>query len=132
MNTIREFDTWNEMKKKIELNQKNIKRFPKEAEVWISNLGKNVGYEQNGIGESFHRPVLIIKKFNNLMFWVVPLSTKQKVISFYFNYTEPSNQKVSAILTQMKLISIKRLKRKMYTLSDQLFRDIKDKLRSFI
>jgi mRNA-degrading endonuclease toxin of MazEF toxin-antitoxin module len=95
-------------------------------------LGKNIGFEQNGSGEGFSRPVLIIKKFNNHMFWAVSLSTKQKKFDFYFNYTDPNDQKVSAILAQMKLVSVKRLKRKLYEVPATLFEQIQEKLKSFL
>jgi hypothetical protein len=38
----------------------------------MSSFGKNIGYEQNGSGANFSRPILIIRKFNNHMYWVVP------------------------------------------------------------
>jgi hypothetical protein len=66
------------------------------------------------------------------MFWCVPLSTKQKRFDFYFNYTDPHNQKVSAILAQMKLISVKRLNRKLYEISKDSLEEIKLKLKSFL
>ncbi len=129
---MKDFDSWNELKKKIE-DEKNIPdRFPKEGEVWMSSLGKNIGYEQNGSGDNFSRPILIIKKFNNHMFWVIPLSTKQKDFDFYFNFTDPNDQKVSAILAQMKLTSVKRLKRKLYDIPNKLFDEMKQKLKSFL
>lgn len=123
------FDEWNNLKKKIEEDELDPNKFPKEGEVWMSSLGRNIGYEQNGSSEGFSRPVLIVKKFNNHMFWVVPLSTKQKKFDFYFNYTDPNNQNVSAILAQLKLLSIKRLKRNMYSLDDTTLKDIKAKLK---
>ncbi len=128
----KDFDKWNEIKKKIDNSDDVPDNFPKEGEVWISNIGINVGFEQNGIGNNFSRPVLIVKKFNNQMFWVVPLSTKQKAFDFYFNYTDPNNQKVSAILAQMKLVSVKRLERDIYILPNELFKEIKEKLKAFL
>ncbi|MCX6736574.1 MAG: type II toxin-antitoxin system PemK/MazF family toxin [Candidatus Parcubacteria bacterium] len=127
-----DFDSWNELKKKIELKGNCPDKFPKEGEVWISNIGRNIGFEQNGSGNDFSRPILIIKKFNNHMFWGVPLSTKQKDFDFYYNYTDINNQKVSAILAQMKLVSIKRLKRKLYDISNKLLSEIKQRLKSFL
>jgi len=129
---MKDFDEWNQLKKKIEAEKNSPDKFPKEGEVWMSNLGKNIGYEQNGSGDNFSRPVLITKKFNNHMFWVIPLSTKQKDFDFYFNYTDPNNQKVSAILAQMKLLSVKRLKRKLYDIPNELFDEMKQKLKSFL
>jgi mRNA interferase MazF len=129
---MKDFDSWNELKKKINVEKNEPDRFPKEGEVWMSSLGKNIGYEQNGSGDNFSRPILIIKKFNNHMFWVIPLSTKQKGFDFYFNYTDPNNQKVSAILAQMKLLSVKRLKRKLYDIPNKLFDEMKQKIKSFL
>ena len=120
------------MKKKIEAEKNEPDKFPKEGEVWMSSLGRNIGFEQNGSGANFSRPVLIVKKFNNHMFWCVSLSTKQKDFDFYFNYTDQNNQKVSAILAQMKLVSVKRLKRKLYELSRDKLQEIKLKLKSFL
>lgn len=129
---MKDFDSWNELKKKIDVEKNEPDRFPKEGEVWMSSLGKNIGYEQNGSGDNFSRPILIVKKFNNHMFWVIPLSTKQKEFDFYFNYTDPNDQKVSAILAQMKLLSVKRLKRKLYDIPKELFDEMKQKLKSFL
>ena len=129
---MKDFDLWNELKKKIESEKNDPDKFPKEGEVWMSNIGRNIGFEQNGSGDNFSRPMLIAKKFNNHMFWAVPLSTKQKDFDFYFNYTDPNNQKVSAILAQMKLVSVKRLGRKLYDVPNELFDEIKQKLKSFL
>lgn len=130
--SMQNFDEWNALKKKIEAEENDPHKFPKEGEVWMSNVGKNIGFEQNGGGSNFSRPILVIKKFNNHMFWVVPLSTKQKAFDFYFNYTDPHNQKVSAILAQMKLSSIKRLRRKIYDIPEEVFGHVKRKLQSFL
>ena len=126
------FDSWNELKKKIETEKNEPNKFPKEGEVWMSSLGKNIGFEQDGGGDNFARPVLVIKKFNNHMFWVIPLSTKQKNFDFYFNYSDSNDQKVSAILAQMKLMSVKRFKRKLYDIPNKLFDEMKQRLKSFL
>lgn len=129
---MKDFDSWNELKKKIEAEKNEPDKFPKEGEVWMSSLGRNIGFEQNGSGNNFSRPILIVKKFNNHMFWCVSLSTKQKDFDFYFNYTDHNKQKVSAILAQMKLVSVKRLKRKLYELDSEKLQEIKVKLKSFL
>jgi mRNA interferase MazF len=128
----KDYDVWNGLKKKIQSGTDAPGYFPQEGEVWVSSFGKNIGREQNGSGDSFSRPVLVVKKFNNHMFWCVPLSTKQKALDFYFNFTDPYGQKVSAILAQLKLISVKRLKRKLYELVPDTLAKIKEGLRNFI
>ena len=129
---MKDFDSWNILKKSIEDEDSVIDKFPKEGEVWMSALGRNIGFEQNGGGDSFSRPVLMIKKFNNHMFWIVPLSTKQKKFDFYYNYTDPNGLKVSAILAQMKLLSVKRLKRKLYDIDKEILVGVKEKIKSFL
>lgn len=128
----REYDTWNELKKKIQSDVSSRDYFPKEGEVWMSSIGKNIGFEQNGSGSNFSRPVLVVKKFNNHMFWCASLSTKQKKFDFYYNFTDPNEQKVSIILAQLKLVSVKRLKRKLYEIEPDTFRGIRAKLRGFL
>lgn len=126
-----EYDAWNELKKKIQASPVPD-YFPQEGEVWVSSLGKNIGFEQNGVGSSFSRPVIVVKKFNNHMFWSAALSTKQKKFDFYYNFTDVNNEKVSVILAQLKLVSVKRLQRKLYTISELNFIEIKEKLREFL
>jgi mRNA interferase MazF len=128
----KEYDIWNELKKKIQFDSEIPTYFPQEGEIWMSSLGKNIGHEQNGSGDNFSRPVLVIKKFNNHMFWCIPLSTKQKPFDFYFNFTDPNNEKVSVILAQLKLISVKRLKRNLYKIDSSIFEKMREKLRDFI
>ena len=124
-----DFDSWNKLKKEISDRDVPFIRFPQKGEVWMSILGKNIGFEQNGSGVNFSRPVLIIKKFNNHMFWAIPLSTKQKDLDFYFNFTDPTGQSVSAILAQLKLMSIQRLGRKLYDMDPEKMARLKTKLR---
>jgi mRNA interferase MazF len=126
------FDYWNDLKKEIDKTEIVPEKFPKEREVWMSSLGQNIGYEQNGSGNNFIRPVLVIKKFNNQMFWIVPLTTKQKEFDFYFNYADPNNQEVSAILAQIRLVSVKRFNRKMYEISNEIYIKIKENIKSFL
>ena len=129
---MNDFNSWNELKQKIDEIAIVPSAFPKESEVWMVTLGKNIGFEQNGSGEKFSRPVIVVRKFNNHMFWVVPLSTKQKSFDFYYNYTDPNKLKVSAILAQLKLISIKRFKRKLYEFDSVSFDSLKAKLKAFL
>ena len=130
--SLDQFDSWNIIKKKIDQENISVTKYPKEGEVWMSSVGKNIGYEQNGSGDNFSRPVVIVKKFNNHMFWVVPLSTKQKNFDFYYNYTDINNENVSAILAQLKLMSIKRLKRKLYDMTEEQLKEVKEKLKLFL
>lgn len=126
------YNEWNELKKKIQFSVNVPDSFPQEGEVWMSSLGKNIGFEQNGIGDHFSRPLLVVKKFNNHMFWCNALSTKQKKFDFYFNFIDPHEQRVSIILAQLKLVSVKRLQRKLYDIQPGILKEIRGKLSEFL
>ena len=44
---MKDFDNWNELKKKINIKETKPEFFPQVGEVWICILGKNIGREQN-------------------------------------------------------------------------------------
>ena len=71
-----DFDKWNELKKIIE-KKENFLKF-RERDIWFIHLGKNIGSEQNGKGNEFLRPVLVLKKFSKRYFLGVPLSSQKK------------------------------------------------------
>lgn len=126
-----DFDRWNKRKKKIEQLSDSPSMFIKEGEVWMASLGKNIGHEQNGEDLGFTRPILIIKKFNRHMFWAIPLSTKQKSFDFYFNF-QFNGRPASAILAQLRLMSVKRLRRKIYDMPSDLLERIRAVLSTLI
>ena len=101
---MKEFDKWNEVKKKTDKN-KNVPMI-KEGEICWCKIGINIGNETLGKGEQFNRPILIIKKFSSDTFWGVPLTSKIKKGSWY-HYLK--NQDRTLILNQMRLFDRKRL-----------------------
>ena len=127
-----DFNKWNDIKKNIDAREINPVLFPQLGEVWMCALGKNIGREQNGGGQNFSRPMLVIKKFNNEIFWVIPLSTKQKEIDFYYNFKDKNNQNVSVIISQIRLMHIKRFERKLYDMNIFDVKEIKKRLREYL
>lgn len=127
-----DFDRWNHIKKNIDALKINPVLFPQLGEIWMCALGKNIGREQNGGGESFSRPMLVIKKFNNEIFWTLPLSTKQKKIDFYYNFQDNNKQNVSIVISQIRLIHIKRFERKLYDIEISDVKEIKKRLREYL
>jgi len=127
-----DFDRWNDIKKWTEFEKEPPILFPREREVWMCSIGQNIGFEQHGMGQSFGRPVLVIKKFNNKMFWAAPLSSKQKAFDFYHNFTDPEGRRVAVILAQLRLISVKRFDRNMYTIPQRVLDGVRRKLTGFL
>ena len=52
---------WTKVKNKT--NEKEARAKYNEREIWFANLGENIGFEEDGKGNDFIRPVLIIKGF---------------------------------------------------------------------
>ncbi len=109
---MKDFDQWNEIKKEIN-ERANLILFH-EREIWWCSLGLNVGFEQDGKHDNFERPVLIIKKFNKEVALIVPLTTKYRDNRYY---EKLEGRDSSAVLSQLKLISAKRLIRKAGSVS---------------
>lgn len=118
----KDFQKWHTQKEGIDIN--GDRPFFHEREVWWCSVGLNVGFEQDGKGEHFSRPVLVFKKFNKEVFWALPLSTKIKVSKFY--YPVDLNDRVNrvAILSQIRLIDAKRLIHKVGVASEQNYTEI--------
>ena len=122
---MKEFDEWNEIKKSIE-DDEILVGF-KTRDIFNIKMGLNIGFEQNGKGENFVRPVLIYKKLTKDMFIGMPLTTTQRDGSFFFKF-EFINSKIStAILIQTKLFSSKRLLNKIGVISKDDFESLKKK-----
>lgn len=102
-----------------------------EREIWWASLGANIGFEQDGKHENFERPVLVLKKFNRFVLWIVPLTSTVKDDRHYFTI-EYEGKQYSVILSQLRLISSKRLLRKVRMVSEEEFTDIKERIKGFL
>lgn len=78
----KDFWGWNTKKQKIH-HEPKPRVFFHEREIWFCHLGVNVGYEQDGKGKAFGRPVIVFRKFNKEVFWGVPLTTRERAGKFY-------------------------------------------------
>ncbi len=131
----KEFDTWNEKKKKV--NNDHGRPFFHEGEIWFCYIGENIGFEQDGRGEDFLRPVLVFKKFNNNIFWGIPLSKSRNNINkknskFYYQFKFIEGIQSVAILSQIRLIDAKRLARKIGDISKNDFELVIKKLKELM
>lgn len=120
------FSNWHKKKENIDNRGKRV--YFHEREVWWCRIGVNVGYEQDGKGENFARPVIIFRKFNNEVCWIVPLSAKIKSGKFYLPIDLNDGMARVAILSQLRLIDAKRLYQKIGVLD----KDEMEKLRNMI
>ena len=123
---LKNFDNWNSEKKKLELSGHETLSFH-EREIWWSSIGINLGDEQDGKNELFERPVLVIKKFNRKLAWVMPMSSKDKQGIYYYKL-EHDGKIFSVILSQLRLVSVKRFRRLVRKISPDQFSEIRNKI----
>lgn len=120
---IKQFLAWIGLKEKIHNHEHNPPLF-KEGEIWWCYVGENVGSEVNGKGAQFTRPVLIFKKYDRFSFFAIPLTTKNKVGTWYFSFIH-NNKTQTAQLAQSRVVSYKRLKELIGKIDSVDFENIK-------
>ena len=121
----KDFDGWNIQKKIID-GSENKKTFH-EREVWFIKIGENVGFEQNGKGDEFLRPVVVYKKFSKNVFLGIPLTRTIKDGKFYSSF-DFKGQRSVAILSQIRLFDSKRLSYATGRISKGDYGKLKEKL----
>lgn len=112
------FDIWNREKKFLEF-YKNKLKIVKKWEIWMTKVWINIWSEISKDWE-FSRPVLVIK--SHLwwdLVWVIPFTSKysNRYSKFLLEFQDFEkywlSQKSYLILNQFKIISLKRLDRKL-------------------
>ena len=105
-NYVKRFDVWFRIKPHLD----DLTTYPKfqEGDVWWCHIGENVGHEECGKGNKFLRPIIVLKKFNNRIFFGIPTSSKLKDSPFYRPIIIKGSR-VSVLMTQMRLFDVKRL-----------------------
>ena len=115
----KDFKKWHNRKEYIHKNSPQV--FFHEREIWWCSLGLNIGFEQDGNGPEFQRPVIILRKFNNDVCWVLPITTKPKTGRYYFPIDLEDKIERRVILSQLRLIDGKRFLDKISTLPEEQF-----------
>jgi len=127
---IEYFAKWTKLKIKIHVSEKS-ERYFYEREIWWASLGANIGFEQDGKNEEYERPILVLKKFNKDILWALPLTSKKKEGKYYFK-TEYEGRDFFIILSQLRIISSKRLLRNIRTLPEKEFLEVKKRIKEFL
>ena len=124
------FPEWNTEKQSLEYSTRNIPRVH-EREIWWCSVGINIGDEQDGKHEKFERPILILKKFNASIVWAIPMTSKYKAGDYYQSISY-GGETSTLILSQMRLISTKRLRRFIGKVSTGQFTMIRSKIKALL
>jgi len=130
MQEDKKFDNWNEIKKKI--NKNNRKFYVRPREIWYINIWKNIWFESNWKWFNFKRPIIVLKKVW-AMFFVASMTTKWKENNFYYKLDKKYFNKDSFIsLSQVKIIDQKRFIEKIWKINTEDFLNIKNKLKELL
>ena len=112
----KDFQRWH--KKKEEVNDLSKSPFFHEREIWFCYLGANVGFEQDGRGDDFLRPLTKAGK-----------KIKQKAEKYYLQFIFIKGIKSVAILSQIRLIDARRLARHIGIMGDSDFQKLTKRLK---
>ncbi len=126
----KDFDGWNKKKKQIQRERGPV--FCHEREVWWCSLGLNIGFEQDGSGRSFHRPVLILKGMSAQTFFVAPLTTSPSTHPLRPSAGVIAGKQSRVVLSQMRVIDTKRLIEKFGHIDVATFEGIRKTIKDML
>lgn len=129
MENEKNFDSWNETKKKIHQVPEGL--YFRERDIWWVSIGINVGFEEDGKNTQCTRPVLVLKKFSKNVFVGIPLSTTQKTGKYYFKFSFSGGES-TALLSQIRLFDTRRLADKMGRLEDDVFQKLRREVKEIL
>lgn len=124
----KDFDSWNTEKKHA---QHEAARFYGTREVWWCRLGVNIGSEQDGSGERFLRPVVIVCAFGPHTCLVVPLTTSAQKHRLRIFVGVVGDREATALLSQIRVIDTRRLVEKIGFLDKKYFENIRKTIKNW-
>ncbi|MCR4274785.1 MAG: type II toxin-antitoxin system PemK/MazF family toxin [Candidatus Campbellbacteria bacterium] len=126
----KDFDTWNEVKKQT--NERTQVPFFHEREVWWCSFGVNIGTEQDGAKHTFRRPVVVLKRLSRYSCLVTPLTTSEKKHHFRMYVGELQNRSSHAILSQIRVVDIRRFAQKIGYLDENIFYQLRKTIKDIL
>lgn len=118
------FDQWFNLKKILHARN-TLPPVVANGDIWWVSFGENIGVEINGKSKVFTRPAVILKKLSYNFYFVIPLTTKNKIGSWYLNFYQKEKE-MWACLHQARGVDYHRLYSKLGKLNDNDFLKIKD------
>ena len=127
----KDFDSWNNRKKHID-NQSQYLPLYHEREIRWCRLGINIGFEEDGTGKEYSRPVLVLKGFSRQVCLIIPLTTSVKKNPYNVPIGNVDGKKAAAIVSQLRLIDTKRLDKHIITLDQEMFQIIRKTVKDLL
>ncbi|MEK7607458.1 MAG: type II toxin-antitoxin system PemK/MazF family toxin [Patescibacteria group bacterium] len=126
----KDFDRWNESKKIIHSVKTN--KVYHERHIWWCSLGVNIGFEQDGSGLDYLRPVLILKGLSLQTCLIVPLTSSNQKHKLRIPVGLIAEKEASAILSQIRVVDTKRFVEKIGFLTPEIFEQVRKAVRDFL
>jgi mRNA-degrading endonuclease toxin of MazEF toxin-antitoxin module len=121
----KDFEKWNIAKQKIDVYPTTA--FIQESAIWLASIGVNVGFEMDGKGNDFVRPILIIKKINHETCIGIPITSKKKESAYRVDI-DILGEAYQAVISQVRSFDRKRLLRYMSKASTEDFNAVVQEL----
>ncbi len=119
----KDFDRWNEVKKQThEMMRPHLYTV---REIWWCRLGMNIGTEQDGKGEWYVRPCVILRGFGPDACLVIPLTTSAHKHPLRVLVGLVEGQEARANLSQIRVIDTRRLEEKVGFLETEVFSNLR-------
>jgi mRNA-degrading endonuclease toxin of MazEF toxin-antitoxin module len=124
-----DYDKWNILKKQLNALSKDINL--KNGNIYLVSIGKNISNEVYGKGTIFLRPVLVLKKLGHNYFLGIPLTSKEKRGSYFFefSYKEKSSY---AMFNQVRTFNSNRILKQHGKMKKYEFEALKKKFIEFL
>lgn len=125
----KDFDRWNKVKKQTNVEEPRLYTV---REIWWCRLGANVGFEQDGNGRLFLRPVVIVRAFGPNICLILPLTASKQKHPLRILVGDVQGKQASALLSQMRIIDTRRLVEKVGFMNKQVFTELKMALKDLL
>lgn len=126
----KDFEGWNIRKQDIDKLGKRA--LYHERELWWCVLGANIGFEQDGTGTGYERPVLVLRGFSADVCLVIPLTTSKKENPYHMNLGLVAEKEAFAVISQLRLIDTRRLVEKIGYLNKDRFEYIRKAVKGML
>ena len=101
------------------LSSKYRRRYYKEGEIFWVSVGMNIGQEQNGKGLNFTRPVLVVKGYNERLFFGLPLSNTKRRGPYYYPITLDGEERAILLSQGSKYDTARIIGHSIYSVSKE-------------
>lgn len=127
----KDFDAWNIIKKKVNADDAYLPLYHTRQVRWC-RLGANVGFEQDGSGEGFSRPVLLLTGLSKNTCLVVPLTTSRKRHKMRISLGKIAGKSAAAMISQIRVIDTRRLDQHIATVNKGVFEEIRKAVKGLL